>query len=665
MLANTPGSIFCQVCGAANPDDAEYCLQCQHRLLVLSGAEEVDFEPDAAVGEETSFEEHLLERISVLEEVVRRSGETLRQLLGALRKQEQNTLVTQTGLSSLLELLDQKGLVAQESWSELWEARMDQQLLALERRDRFLAIRERAAALYHGGRRREFQQLLAEAEMAFFALDTDAGVRTLEAAFELDRNNDPLAYFLGEAAFNDGDAERALAYFHQLLEARPDHYEGLVYCGVIEYERGALEVAEQLLQRAVELYPHSFLPHFSLGAVYAGCGRLTEAVDCLEQATQLDAVPQAFYLLGNCCYELGRLGAAIRHLQQAVQLDPAFAQAYYLLTLAYLDRRWHRKAMDALRRAQELSPKTIGVRYLEGGEGGPLPPVEGAASAWYDQAEKLVRHDNPRAAFQCYREALLLEPDNATLLLSYARLCLRLNRSREIEAVARRVLDLDPDDTLRATACATLIEALRSQGRYREGNRIGLRLLSEDASTRDTSIRDGSAPDAPTPNAPTPNVPAPNAPADASTQDGPTREASDPLRNSELTRTLTRTVAYSEVAYNLAEMEEDLDQALDFARRSVELSPDALKGFPLAALGWVHYKRKEFDQAIDCLAQSTELSPSPAALTHLGMALLASGRREQARSVLARARSLEEPETLETAGTESGVVSRVQDLLSR
>ncbi len=661
MLANTPGSIFCQVCGAANPDDAEYCLQCQHRLLVLSGAEEVDFEPDVAASEETSFEEHLLERISVLEEVVRRSGETLRQLLGALRKQEQNTLVTQTGLSSLLELLDQKGLVAQESWSELWEARMDQQLLALERRDRFLAIRERAAALYHGGRRREFQQLLSEAEMAFFALDTDAGVRALEAAFELDRNNDPLAYFLGEAAFNDGDAERALAFFHQLLQVRPDHYEGLVYCGVIEYERGALEVAEQLLQRAVELYPHSFLPHFSLGAVYAGCGRLTEAVDCLERAIQLDAVPQAFYLLGNCCYELGRLGAAIRHLQKAVQLDPAFAQAYYLLTLAYLDRRWHRKAMDALRRAQELSPKTIGVRYLDGAEGGPLPPVEGAASAWYDQAEKLVRHDNPRAAFQCYREALLLEPDNATLLLSYARLCLRLNRSREIEAVARRVLDLDPDDTLRATACATLIEALRSQGRYREGNRIGLRLLSEDKREATSASAGSPQETAPQETPPQETSTQQESPQDRPPRDVPGPDAADLSSESEL----TRTVAYSEVAYNLAEMEEDLDQALDFARRSVELSPEALKGFPLAALGWVHYKRKEFDQAIDCLAQSTELSPSPAALTHLGMALLASGQREQARSVLARARSLEEPETLEASGTESGVASRVQDLLSR
>ena len=89
-------------------------------------------------------------------------------------------------------------------------------------------------------------------------------------------------------------------------------------------------------------------------------------------------------------------------------------------------------------------------------------------------------------------------------------------------------------------------------------------------------------------------------------------------------------------------MEEDLDEALDYARRSVELAPDEIKQFPLAALGWVHYKRKEFDKAIDFLSKSSELGPSSTTLTHLGMALLAHGEEDQARNVLAHARTLGE-----------------------
>ena len=62
---------------------------------------------------------------------------------------------------------------------------------------------------------------------------------------------------------------------------------------------------------------------------------------------------------------------------------------------------------------------------------------------------------------------------------------------------------------LKATACAALIEALRSEGRYREGNRVGQRLLDEGTSS------------------------------------------------------FSRTIAYYEMAYNLAELEEDLDRALE------------------------------------------------------------------------------------------------------
>ena len=119
--------------------------------------------------------------------------------------------------------------------------------------------------------------------------------------------------------------------------------------------------------------------------------------------------------------------------------------------------------------------------------------------------------------------------------MSYALLCLHLNRNQEIEVVTRKVLDLNPGEMLRATAYAALIEALRSQGKYREGNRIGLRLLDEGSSN------------------------------------------------------FAKSIAYYEMAYNLAEMEEDLDQALSYARESVELSPEEIKQFPLAALGWVHY----------------------------------------------------------------------------
>ena len=83
--------MICQVCGTTNELDREFCAKCQSKLLVVSGASETY---DESTSEEAvSLDEHLLERVSVLEEVVKRSAETLRMLLDAAKRQERNGFV--------------------------------------------------------------------------------------------------------------------------------------------------------------------------------------------------------------------------------------------------------------------------------------------------------------------------------------------------------------------------------------------------------------------------------------------------------------------------------------------------------------------------------------------------------------------------------------------
>ena len=582
--------MFCQVCGSHQNDEAEYCSRCHQKLLVLSGQGTAPAASFEGPEENFSFDEHLLERISILEEVLKKTTDTMRNVLSLLQKQEKNVLINHTGLETLAEHLESRELIAREVWEEVWESRAQAQLLALEKRDKLADCRASIAALYRGKQRLAFLQHLDEAEFALLSFDLDKGMASLEAAYSLDRENYELAYFLGETFFNEGRADEALTYFARVLDAREDHYEGLVYSGVILYERGQHEPASRFLQHALELYPDSFLPLFALGAIAAASSELDRAVDLLGRAVEIERVPQALYLLGNCYYELDRRGAAISALQEAVRLDPTFEEAHHLLGLAYLDRHWNRKALASFRRAQRLNPKKMRyedlVLCLSGDSSAPLPEVSGSAAEWLRKGEVSLADDQVQKALECYGAAMRLEPDNPTVLLSYALACLQMNRNQESETTTRRILELDAGDMLKATACATLIEALRGEGRYREGNQVGTRLLEEGGSS------------------------------------------------------FAHTIAYYEMAYNLAELEEDLDQALDYARRSVELSPEEFKQFPLAALGWVHYKRREFDKAVDFLSRSTEFGLSSMTLTHLGMALLASGEKEKAKNVLSEARSL-------------------------
>ena len=589
---NAAGAVICQACGAVNAAERELCSRCQQKLLVLSGpASEEAGELGGERESDFSLDEHLLERVSILEEALKRTAESLQRVVGAVQKQEKNLLVSQTGFATLRELLERRRLLAADEWSDLWQSKMEAQLKALEKRERFVAVRDRIAALYSGDRRKHFLAHLDDAEYSLFAFDVDRARQSLEQAFRLDRANYELALLLGETAFNEGEQDEALGYFAQVLASRADQFEALVFSGVIRHERGEFEHSETLLRRAVAVYPDAFLPHFSLGAVCAAHGDLGRAVAYLARACELDPVPQALYLLGNCHFEMGRAGEAIQCLGEAVRLDPAFEEAHYLLGLAYLDRRWNRKALASFREAQRLNPRRLRyqdlVRFLSGGAGKPLPEVGSRAASLLAQAEAQVSSGELEKAATAYQKALAVEPDNPTLLMSYAMLCLSLDRTEELARAARRVLELETGEMLRATASAALIAALRSEGKYREGNRIGRALLAAAEST------------------------------------------------------FTRTIAYYEMAYNLAEMEEELDEALDLARKALDLAPEELKQFPLAVLGWVHYKRKEYVEAVECLERSNELGPSPTTLTHLGMALLAAGEEERARSAFGRARSLE------------------------
>jgi len=585
-------TVLCQSCGAPNAADRELCQRCHQKLLVLSGPPSEEAEEFAQEREgDFSLDEHLLERVSILEEAVKRTAETVGRLVDALHKQEKNLLVGQTGFATLRELLERRRLIGREEWADLWQEKMEYQLRALEKRERFMSVKDRIAALYQGDRRPDFLQHLDEAEYALFAFDVERARFCLEQAFKLDRDNYELALFLGETAFNEGETEEALGFFTRVLESKTDHFEALVYSGVICHERGDSTRAEALLKQAVSIYPDAFLPLFSLGAVYASHGDLSRAVAHLVRACEIDPVPQALYLLGNCFHEMGRSGDAIKCLREAVRLDPAFEEAHYLLGLAYLDKHWNRKALASLREAQRLNPRRLRyqdlVQFLSGRAGHPLPGVGSQASALMTRAQQHAAKGEADKAIAAFQKAIAQEPDNATLLMSYALLCLSLERREELEAATRRVLELQPGEMLRATASAALIAALRSEGKFREGNRIGEMLLAE------------------------------------------------------ATSNFSRTIAHYEMAYNLAEMEEDLDQALDHARRAFELAPDELKQFPLAALGWVHYKRREYPAAVDCLEKSNELGPSPTTLTHLGMALLAAGEEDRARTAFGRARSLD------------------------
>src|SRR5881296_291421 len=93
--------MLCQACSALNDDYREFCYRCQNKLLVLSGvsAFEEDEIEDYEEQEDLSLDEHLLERVSGLEEIVKRTAETLRSIVEAVQKHERAIFVIRPACS--------------------------------------------------------------------------------------------------------------------------------------------------------------------------------------------------------------------------------------------------------------------------------------------------------------------------------------------------------------------------------------------------------------------------------------------------------------------------------------------------------------------------------------------------------------------------------------
>ena len=598
--------MLCQTCSALNDDEREYCFRCQAKLLVLSGVSSFEEEEVEEYDEEgdVSLDEHLLERVSGLEEIVKRSAETLRSVVDAIQKHERAIFINQTGLLSVKELLERKNVVSADELVELWESKMGEQMLALEKKQRFTERKDRIMSLFRGERRERFVQLVAEAESAIDAFDPDRGIKALEEAFKLDRDNYELSFFLGEMFFNDGNLDRAKHYLERTLEVQPDHFDAAVFYGVLLHERQDLKGAERWLRRAIQISQESFLPYFSLGAIYARKGKLLRAQKFLEKAIQIEQLPQAYYLLGTIFYDKGQLERAIKSFQSALKLDPEYEEAIYHLGLCYLDRNWNRKAIDCFQEALELNPNKIeyqqAVKIYEGISG--HIPLEGPAAEEFKSAEVLATNGNYIEALDHYRRASAVDPDNVSILMPYALLCSHLEMNTEAIAAARRVLRQRPTDVVAAAAYTTLVEALRAEGNFKDANRA----------------------------------------------------LEDMLRD--YTSNYAKSIAYYEKAYNLAEMEENLDEALESAQLSLRYSPKELKQFPLAALGWVYFKRREFDNAVDFLTKSADLGPTASNLMHLGMALLESGQKERARQVFRKAKSFK----AKGAGLEEKILEQIR-----
>jgi hypothetical protein len=109
---------FCQKCRAANPLGQEFCQRCGTRLMLVVQP------PSVRVGaaDTTPNEEHLLERLTILESTLERLAERLEQGLKLLLRQSETAYTNHALVKSLIEILNECGVVDNDRLESMWRA---------------------------------------------------------------------------------------------------------------------------------------------------------------------------------------------------------------------------------------------------------------------------------------------------------------------------------------------------------------------------------------------------------------------------------------------------------------------------------------------------------------------------------------------------------------
>jgi tetratricopeptide (TPR) repeat protein len=346
---------YCQKCLAANSLGQDFCFRCGTRLMIV--VEPASMRYDTLEGSGAA-EEHMLERVSELENRLGRLTDRMERALDLLLRQAQNSYLDRALLKSLIGLLDDDGIVENQKLERIWQQRCEQDAAAQEQTTRRIQVRGKIASSYNGVDRRAFEALVTEGFQLIETQDA-AGIQSLRRATDKDPENGPLLSFLGEHFFRAGKMKLARQFLTRAVDVAPEDNHILLLLGLACGDEGATEQAKELLEAITRRAGPSLAAHYGLGRLFMAEQKWQKAVREFKRALASKPSPEAHYALGCLYYQLGRDGLATRYLLRAVEMDAAYGEAFLLLGLVYSrvgNLESARFAFEKAEVAQSLAP---------------------------------------------------------------------------------------------------------------------------------------------------------------------------------------------------------------------------------------------------------------------------------------------------------------------
>lgn len=334
-MANEIPGTYCQNCFTWNPGDRESCRKCGNRLLIVSGDQgwDEDEEPE----EHEDLDEHLLERITGLEENLRRVETYLETVSDQLGRLERSEVMLRNGLMSLVQELESKGKLDGHAFSVRWEELVEENLQLIGARELFTRYRARILPISKPKSVSQLRRALLETAAFLENAQLVEAAQRLSQALPLDPKNYELLFTVAALKEVTQEFEEAENLVRKVVALAPRHYEAWLLLAkllrdVPEQADGAIEA----LRTAALLRPDESEPRIQLCELLLDEDDLQGAQEAALEAINLQRDGETLSLLGEVLLARGEAAKAIATLKEASGFMPGDLMVRELLAEGYI-----------------------------------------------------------------------------------------------------------------------------------------------------------------------------------------------------------------------------------------------------------------------------------------------------------------------------------------
>jgi tetratricopeptide (TPR) repeat protein/TolB-like protein len=261
------------------------------------------------------------------------------------------------------------------------------------------------------------------------------------------------SFELGKTYFQIRDYEQAINALARVPRTDLMASEANFYAGLAAFYLGQYDKAEEAFQFVASRIPLTEV-YNNLGVVKVR--RKKDALDFFKRTVQADSRdPDYRFNLALALYRAGDSAAAARQLREALALHPQDSEAKALLDSMYAGTGISpggRTPMERVKRNyDETSYRQLLMEIQNAREmrAASLPPPEQSRYR-VETGEQWLQQGANQQAETDFREAILLNPANASAHLGLARVLEQRNELAEAEAEAAAALRLEPSNTAAA-----------------------------------------------------------------------------------------------------------------------------------------------------------------------------------------------------------------------